>query len=778
MVAKTHSVGRSGSVLLRKNQVYWKRLTKFCVSFVVSMSYWRKYYAKNREKRALSQKLLMRKRRATLSSLSWHMPKIEGIDGETQNGKYVLLASSDRAPLYKPQGISALEFIDYLLEAPKGTVLCGYVTHYDVTKGLLSGLSEGLRKTLIENEWVTFTRFDKPTTIRIHYIPHRTLEIWECNGLENPNQKYVFEISDKKRERPIAPIAWDLQPAQGYYKSKRRLKVQRYVILYSVERFSSAGPFLECMENFGFDLDKSFMNSMKNLRGWSLWDEVPQDVLMEYNFSECCMTKGWLIEVIFFYHFNGIDLTRYNGYGSAAAKMLRGLKAKEHFQQPGIFTITELSKLFVAGRSELFRNGEIKDVFYYDLKNAYVTALSLIPSLASEKVRWQEIKYPSLEDLEYFGVSRVSWKPNSKTNIIWGPLPLRDTNGAIYFPLEGSGLYHNIEVLEAIARNNWDISVEWTRIAVPYEPDYSKLEDVRKGWYEYPFEKVRSMVDVRAIMKNAISSGKFELEGAEVDEFTRGFLGILEPFLSQVPSAILDLYKGMGNSCYGKLAEKPHGKKLPAYNNLLFASFITSWCRSQLLRHLDPDSIIMTATDSLICAKPIFGDNLKDGYAVWDLKKRYSHGFFLVAGVYQLGDLPNKPYHEWNAKERELFKTRGIPAEELLTVWDQFKTGEKKRHSVDVPMLCGWKVFYTRSEEWLKAYRAKYGHDFKADDWVPITKSLSADSNKKRDFRGGNKYIPSIPAVPNTIESQPERKYRVFSEIGVSDAQLEALVKA
>ena len=205
------------------------------------------------------------------------------------------------------------------------------------------------------------------------------------------------------------------------------------------------------MENFGFDLDKSFMNSMKNLRGWSLWDEVPQDVLMEYNFSECCMTKGWLIEVIFFYHFNGIDLTRYNGYGSAAAKMLRGLKAKEHFQQPGIFTITELSKLFVAGRSELFRNGEIKDVFYYDLKNAYVTALSLIPSLASEKVRWQEIKYPSLEDLEYFGVSRVSWKPNSKTNIIWGPLPLRDTNGAIYFPLEGSGLYHNIEVLEAIA---------------------------------------------------------------------------------------------------------------------------------------------------------------------------------------------------------------------------------------------------------------------------------------------------------------------------------------
>jgi hypothetical protein len=702
----------------------------------------------------------MGKRRGKLASDSWKMPKIEGIDGETQNGRYVLLASSDRAPLYNLNGITANDFLDYLLEAPKGTILVGYVTHYDITKGLLSGLTDKQRQILFKKNnpnWLVYNRFDKPVTIRIHCVPHHVLEVWEYEQMD----------------------------LRDFWENKKSRKLLRKAVLYSIERFSSSGPFLETMENFGLDFDKLFMNSMKNLRGWSLWEEVPQDVLIEYNFYECCMTKAWIIEVILFYHFIGIDLTRYNGYGSSAAKMLRKLKAKEHFQQSDIFSITELSKLFIAGRSELFRNGEIKDVFYYDLKNAYVTAFSLIPSLSPSKVSWKEIKYPSLEDLEYFGVSRVSWKekPNYKTNPIWGPLPLRDTNGAIFFPLEGSGLYHNIEVLEAITRDNWEISVEWTRIAIPNFPEnfyimtLEELRQLKPMLYEYPFEEVRSMVSVRSIMKNAIKSGKFELEGIQVDEFTEEFLGILEPFLSQVPSAILDLYKGMGNSCYGKLCEKPHDKKLPAYNNLLFASFITSWCRSQLLRHLDPDSIIMTSTDSLVCTKPIFGNNLKDRVAEWDLKEHYSHAFFLIAGVYQLGDLPSKPYSEWTRKERDCFKTRGIPAEELLKVWDQFKSGEMRKISIDVPTLLGWKVYYTRSKEWLSAYKAKYGFDFKADDWVPVTKSLSADSNKKRDFRGGNKYIPSQPAIPNTTESQPERRYRQFVELGISESQLENLVK-
>src|SRR5437870_2019966 len=67
----------------------------------------------------------------------WSIPNIEGIDGETQNGRYVLLASSNRPPLYKSEGITANEFLDYLLEAPQGTIQVGYVTSYDITKGLL-----------------------------------------------------------------------------------------------------------------------------------------------------------------------------------------------------------------------------------------------------------------------------------------------------------------------------------------------------------------------------------------------------------------------------------------------------------------------------------------------------------------------------------------------------------------------------------------------------------------------------------------------------------------
>src|SRR5207244_2343029 len=171
-------------------------------------------------------------------------------------------------------------------------------------------------------------------------------------------------------------------------------------------------------------------------------------------------------------------------------------------------------------------------------------------------------------------------------DIIWGPLPLRDTNGAIYFPLEGSGLYHNLEVVEAIKRDNWDISVEWTRIAIPNFPEkfdsmtLEELQQLKPGLYEYPFEKVRSMVDTRAKMKKAIKDGSMSFENYGLEELDALFMEeLMKEVLPRTPLAVLDLYKGMGNSCYGKLAEKPHGKKLPSYNNLLFASFITSWCR-------------------------------------------------------------------------------------------------------------------------------------------------------------------------------------------------------
>src|SRR5207249_1200728 len=130
--------------------------------------------------------------------------------------------------------------------------------------------------------------------------------------------------------------------------------------------------------------------------------------------------------IILFYHMLGINLTSYNGYGSAASKMLQKLHARDHFQQSGVFSIAELSALYIAGRSELFRNGKIKDVYYFDLRNAYITAFSLIPSLAPSKVQWLEISKPLLQDLFWFGVSRVSWKPrkDGTTNPIWGCLPL------------------------------------------------------------------------------------------------------------------------------------------------------------------------------------------------------------------------------------------------------------------------------------------------------------------------------------------------------------------
>jgi hypothetical protein len=341
------------------------------------------------------------------------------------------------------------------------------------------------------------------------------------------------------------------------------------------------------------------------------------------------------------------------------------------------------------------------------------------------------------------------------------------------------------------------------------EPDdgYQVVKVGSPTYYAYPFAEIFKMVDARSIMKKAMKTGAFgdlnfgngsasflekimrsigiQLEGLDLDDdFAKGFLRTMEPILKEIPEMFLDAYKGMGNATYGCFAEKPHGKELPAYNNLLFASFITAWCRAQLLRHLDPASIIMCATDSLITTEPILGENpkkgdaFKDGNASWELKDHYDYGFFLLAGVYQLGDLPlEKPLDDWTNEEKERFKTRGVPPEDLRKAWPKFKTGETTKITVYPPELFGWKVFYKRSQKWLSDYKAKYGQDFKADEWVPGKKTLSVGSNAKRNFRISTRDVPSIPSAPRALESQPDRKYRMIEELGMSESQLDAMVK-
>src|SRR5919109_2742538 len=343
----------------------------------------------------------MRKGREIEASERPFLPRIEGIDGETQNGKYVLLASSKRPPLYKKEGIYATDFLEYLLEAPPGTIQVGYVFRYDIIK-LMSGMTDKQRRILIKKKWLTYKRFDKPNIlIQVEHSSPRRLRVWE------------FEWPGTIRE------FWDDKKLGKH----RTAKVLRKAVLYSIEHFSSTGAFLDTMKGWGLlergsDAEK-FMIAMKNLRGWSLWDDAPRDILEEYNAMECYMIEQWCEQIITFYSFLGIRLdgSRYsplNGYGSAAKKLLKKYNAKIHFQENGIFTVDQLSRLYIAGRSELFRRGEFKNVYYYDLKNAYVTAISQIPSLSPQEVRWETMTYPSPGNLEYFGVSKVSWKPRFK----------------------------------------------------------------------------------------------------------------------------------------------------------------------------------------------------------------------------------------------------------------------------------------------------------------------------------------------------------------------------
>ncbi len=340
---------------------------------------------------------------------------------------------------------------------------------------------------------------------------------------------------------------------------------------------------------------------------------------------------------------------------------------------------------YFGGRIELFRRGEYGPIYNYDINSAYPSATRDLPDMRT--CTWKKVS--GSEALDYnFGLVNVSW--DIKNTDIIGPLPFRidpskwkipgeragsstiDEN-TVVFPLKGSGAYHLIEIKEALKKNLWNI-------------------DLLDGWviqndYDKPFEdKINALMTERLRLKKLKDFGNKPLK-----------LG--------------------ANSFYGKFAETYEDTRTyGTYNNLLFASYITSWTRAQLLHYVKPEGAILLCTDGIYSTEPLncpIGENLGQ----WEFEK-YSTGKFILPGIYKVD---------------ETLRTRGYPKGEAFnfdSIYAQVTAGR-------VPIVKDNMFIGIRRS--LKMYRK-----FPLCGFYDFPKSVNWNSPKRHWLGRENSACPSV----------------------------------
>lgn len=324
---------------------------------------------------------------------------------------------------------------------------------------------------------------------------------------------------------------------------------------------------------------------------------------------------------------------RWQGPGQLAKAMFKkhGIPQTKDLPEPppGVWEMAQAA--YYGGRFETSSVGPVRGpVEGWDINSAYPYAATLLPCLVHGK--W----IPS-KTINVHGMYAVSFRHRKAG--LWYGLPVRQTDGSIRYPREGSGWY-------------WGVELESARLL-------GAEIKVHHGWELVPqcdcqwFEFMHRLYSVRKGM------GKSE--------------------------AGMNLKLGM-NSAYGITAQAIGN---PPYANPIWAGLFTAHTRATLNRAIAPDpaAVYMLATDGLFCragALPLVPSESLGG---WE-RKLYPNGMWIVQpGVYFAGDAEPK--------------TRGIPLsavtaheQELKDVW----TGLPTNHlDIDLRQFIGLRLGLARN---------------------------------------------------------------------------------
>jgi hypothetical protein len=368
----------------------------------------------------------------------------------------------------------------------------------------------------------------------------------------------------------------------------------------------------------------------------------------------------------------------YQGPGYISSRLLGSTKTPKRTDLPTLPVDFQplVVEAYYGGRAEISRTGYIEQKIYgYDINSAYPAAMLQLP--CPVHTQWHKAAKPSPGSLFLANLSFIH-DPKS----FWGGFPFRGSDGLIYFPLQGSGVYWSIEI-EAACRIG-------ARVKFHEVWQADRCCDCKS----YPW--INQLYSLRT----------------RLGKTTEG-----------VP-----LKLGM-NSLYGKTAQR---RGTAPYQNYIHAGLIGAGGRVKLLQAVagDPEAVVMLATDAVYSTRPLKLD-LSAELGAWR-DTEYPDMFIVQPGLYWFPGMP-----ETNGST---LKTRGIPAsivrqnaDKFRDAWDCYmQDNMKRRLIVPRPFLDEFNVTVPmQSFVGLRLAMEKENRSL-AGQWHTIEKQISFDWRSKR----------------------------------------------
>jgi hypothetical protein len=547
---------------------------------------------------------------------------------------YVLITVGDNEPLFNEDGSHLYweEIFDYLyecfLKAPNAAYV-GFFLGYDFTQWLRS-LSERYAFQLLNSGAIAKRKRKKSGGNRMPFPVY----------VANDDNEWAWEIDT------LSMKTFRLRPGTGENPGTKNRN--KFMVI------CDSGPFFQ----------SSFLSVIESHIGTLITQEEYDAVLagkenrstakldadmIRYNALENNILSRVMRQLNEGFSSVGVRLRNDHWYGPGAAAQqwltnINAPTAKELKEIIPRYAFETAQKTYYGGWFEIFRHGHIPgETYEYDLNSAYPYAIANLPCLLHGT--WtHEDAVSALPDLPE-GSLRMLFVHVRGSNKVIGPLPHRTTKGRVLRPHETKGWYWEHEINAAILAgliNEIDV-----KEYVQYDPcDCPK-----------PFRSIAELYQKRLRVGKNTPSGK--------------------------------AYKLVYNSAYGKMAQSI-GE--PKYANSIYASLITSNCRTRILEAIathenGTDAVLMVATDGVYFDTPHTGLELdKEKLGAWDETVKHNMCLFMP-GVY------------WDDKSRQdlaegktvRVKSRGVAAKDLsaciTSIDEQFRTMTDEWPSLKVPIL-------------------------------------------------------------------------------------------
>lgn len=482
---------------------------------------------------------------------------------------YLLFRMGERE-LFNDAPLSTYELLDFICDEPTGTILVGFSFGYDVTM-ILRDLPEKQQRRLFEpkeqgegrSRYVWYRDFD------IEYLPKQYFRVRRVKVIRNER--------NIERRVPVKGSSRTIFETFGFFQKS---------FVKTIESF-----------NVGTDAERQSIAADKARRATF---EGIGDREREYCALECRLLEQLMEDLRGYCYAAGIRPRSWNGAGKLASALHHVHKTVRIPEVIGSIpqgVLDWANMAYYGGRFEITRTGMIeREVHEYDIRSAYPSAMGSLPCLVHGS--WHYCDKLSMGSKAETYIAACSFShPDSKHGNLCG-LPIRSSEGHLYWPNRGSGVYWNVEIDSAKALG----------AVIKY-----------KGYWVYEhncdcqmFEWVEALFDYR---RSIGSSGP----GYPIK------LGI--------------------NALYGTLAQRVGNGR---YTNMVYAGLITAITRAKLnyAAAQSPGNIVMLATDALYSLDPLdlpIGDKLGQ----WE-HERLDGLFIVQPGLY------------WCPEKRKR-KSRGLP---------------------------------------------------------------------------------------------------------------------